>query len=130
SEMRLSANLLLCYGGSGVHYFWFDNFFNTLAQTHPGSVTHYEAAQCCAGPTGEFGEHDSNVVSVVFRVNSTPGITYVVPNVYTGYKNRSAEMQWIDTLLYPLVGNEMLKRKLRWRTSYSMNFQVLRPDNS
>lgn len=134
SELRLSLNLGLCYGGVGTVYYWLTNYLHvldTLPRYYDQHNNEYWAGvQESFGPISENSDYSFNVDTLRLRCN--PGkyggaqIKEVIPDFFTGYKNRSEELIWLNKEWLPKMGVEMMKRGLRWRDAYSLHWSALR----
>ena len=71
-EIRLEANMTLCYGGTGVHSFTTANFYNILQPKTIGGTVYYVGHQINAGSSDPSGNYDSNVVDVVLTESGNP----------------------------------------------------------
>ena len=129
SEVRLMANMALCYGATGIFYYdpaWDRFLFN------PHSLV---GEQCCLGNMGypdATGLEDTVHNWIDWKRYDSPSWPYAggtlydeIPNMYTGWQSRTAEIRWLNEQWLPAIGAEMVG--LRWRDAYSVHFQDVRP---
>jgi len=131
SEVRLNANLSLCYGARGILYYWIGSYPHVMGTEEFFEGTRYWTGSVDSfGPTGErTTDRYINRMDYVMRNYPWQGrdSVDVFPDFYVGWQNNSTELQWLNTEWLPNVGGEMARRDIRWRDSYSINLQQRRP---
>ncbi len=131
SEMRTMANLALCYGARGIHYYWLGNYTNYLYRS-PENRDLWVGVNDSWGSNGPFTRDTTldhadtfaltdNVATPRFP-QGTPRV--LIPNFYVGYGVRTREIKRLDAWL-PRIGAEMAR--LRWRDAYSIHACVAHP---
>jgi hypothetical protein len=130
AEMRLDASISLCYGASGYVYWTLetDNHVLREKKAFQGDTTVYWGQYDLMGPLAMTESYrDSNKVDFVIRYPwDNVGID-TIPNLYTGWGNRSHEVRQTNIWIKQ-VGEEMLRRQLRWRDGYSIHNSASRLD--
>lgn len=130
AEMRMMANLGLCYGSRGVEYSWVGTTMHDYNDqdgltAHPRWVT--DAAHKPLryySDIGSVGE-SSNATGrtdffPVFAVEShDQSMRDTLFDFWTGWGVRTAEMRWLGQWL-PRIGEAM--KRLQWKDAYSMHF--------
>lgn len=129
SEVRLMANMALCYGATGIFYYdpaWERFLFE------PHTLL---GERCCLGNMGypdATGLEDTVHNWIDWTRYDSPQWPYaggtlsdVIPNMYTGWRSRTAEIRWLNKTWLPDAGQKMTG--LRWRDAYSVHFQDVRP---
>ncbi len=132
AELRAMANLSLCYGARGIHYYWLGNYTNHMAPSaaDPDIWTGVNDSWGSNGPRTSDTVLDHSPLFPLTDNRSTPQYPDGIPRVlisdfYVGYGVRTREVKRI---------NEWLKRigpamtRLRWRNSYSMHYTVPHPN--
>ncbi|MBS1914091.1 MAG: hypothetical protein JST22_19040 [Bacteroidetes bacterium] len=131
SEMRTMANLALCYGARGIHYYWLGNYTNYLYRS-PENPDLWVGVNDSWGSNGPLTRDTTLDHADTFALTDnvatprypqgTPRV--LIPNFYVGYGVRTREIKRLDAWL-PRIGAEMAR--LRWRDAYSIHACVAHP---
>lgn len=137
SQLRCVANLALAYGAHGIHYSWLGSSNNEFYQwrelghdpgtNHDSVLLEYRSD---FGPLPQFmpesmttsGLTDHAAPFVLEAAGTYPAHRVEIPDFYTGFHERSAELKWLDTWWIPRLWPYL--KTLRWRDGYSMHFTV------
>ena len=132
SELRAMANLSLCYGALGIHYYWLGNYTNHMHRSWIDGET-WVGVNDSWGSNGPLTSDTTLDLAGAFHLTDnvptpehpegTPRVT--IPRFYAGYGVRTREIRRLNGWLAQ-VGREMTK--LRWRDSYSMHYTVPHPN--
>jgi hypothetical protein len=130
SELRALVNLAVGYSATGINYY-LAGFDTHLFKPHS-----HEGENCCEGYKGSYPEDTtSDFRDVTFsdfpdwaKGYRGDSIRETIPGIYVGWRARTREMRWLNREWLPDIGAEILRRKLRWRDSYSVHWQARRPD--
>lgn len=138
SQMRMSANLALCYGARGLHFSFFgsnlgefsDNYATqTGFDTTGGVVMRRQYLSADWGPIGPNINRQENYLDTLVLASAQPIDAYRTvirlardsgDSVYMGWGVRFGTVQWLTTQWLPRITPELMK--LRWRDAYSVCF--------
>jgi hypothetical protein len=134
ADLRLAANLALCYGARGFHWYNVGCNLHEFDASHPVEVEPgvYRHPFGCdfgaPGPDPLIDTADRLDLQLSTPSYFDPSYTITIDSFYTGWVSRTREIQWIDKWWTPRLWPYL--RDLRWRDGYSIHFTVQQAYNT